>query len=46
MVGGDCVSTAPITYFHSSESFLLTKQKVNHIGHHRYYSPALSEGYG
>jgi hypothetical protein len=32
-----------MTYFHSSRSFIFTKQKVNNTDYH-YYSPALSGG--
>jgi hypothetical protein len=38
-----CVQITRTTYFHSSRSFVFTRQKVNNTDYH-YYSPASSGG--
>jgi hypothetical protein len=40
-IGGGCIRIARITYFHSSGSFIFTKQKVNSTYYH-YYAPVSS----
>jgi hypothetical protein len=46
IIRGDCVWIVQITFFHLSESFLLTReQKINDVSYHHYYSLTSSGGF-